>query len=145
MQIESERSSEGVLIDSRTPQPPSCVVFVQKAQRLGEVDSDVEEKLKQAAEIVRERGRDRDVEEKLKVRGRGRNSAVEEKLKVQGRGRNRDVGESGVSSVVKAPGQKVAGSSPGSSGWIIFFCWVSFFVLTLISVSVPTPCSRSSL
>ena len=73
VQIESERSSDGVPIDSRTSQPPSCVVFVQKAQRLGEVDSDVEEKLKQAAEIVR------------------------------GRGRNRDVEESGVSSVVKTP------------------------------------------
>ena len=123
VQIESERSSDGVPIDSRTSQPPSCVVFVQKAQRLGEVDSDVEEKLKQAAEIVRGRGRNRDVEEKLKVRGRGRNRDVEEtlkqaseivrgkgrdrdveeKLKVRGRGRNRDVEESGVSSVVKTP------------------------------------------
>ena len=74
-------------------QPPSCVVFVQKAQRLGEVDSDVEEKLKQAAEIVRGRGRNRDVEEKLKVQGKGRNRDVEEKLEVRGRDRNRDVEE----------------------------------------------------
>ena len=55
-QIESERSSDGVMIDSREPKPPSCVVFVQKAQRLGQVDKDVEDKLKQAMDLVRGRG-----------------------------------------------------------------------------------------
>ncbi|XP_076451042.1 uncharacterized protein LOC143286954 [Babylonia areolata] len=54
--IESERDSDGIPIDNRDPKPPSCVVFVQKAQRLGEVDKDVQEKLSNAAVMATGRG-----------------------------------------------------------------------------------------
>ena len=50
------------------------------------------------------------------------------------------------SSVVRAPDscRKVAGSSPCRSGRRIIFSRVDFFVLTLILVSVPSLCCRSS-
>lgn len=54
--IEDERSYDGTRISERKPSPPSCVVFVQKAQRLGEVDQDVREKLHRGSTLVRERG-----------------------------------------------------------------------------------------
>ena len=55
--MESDRgATDGLLIDDREPRPPSCVVFVQKAQRLGHLDKDVNDKLKMVMSLIRERG-----------------------------------------------------------------------------------------
>ncbi|KAK7471856.1 hypothetical protein BaRGS_00035515, partial [Batillaria attramentaria] len=55
--IEDEKGSyDGSRISDRESKPPCCVVFVQKAQRLGDVDKDVQEKLHEASLLVRNRG-----------------------------------------------------------------------------------------